>query len=169
MDVFEAVKTLLAVREYQEKPIPPETIERIVEAGHLTASSMNKQPRRFIVVDDRETLKKIGSLVKTGPYIAGAAMAVAVAIEKSSKFAVSDASRAIQDMLLVAWADGIGGNWTGFHGLDAVNPVLGISDEMDLLAILPFGYPANPVGKGEKKRKPRSEVVFRGRYGQPFS
>lgn len=169
MDVFEAVKTLLAVREYQQKPIPRETIERIVEAGQLTASSMNKQPWRFIVVDDRETLEKIGSLVKTGPYIAGAAMAVAVVIEKSSKFGVSDASRAIQDMLLVAWADGIGGNWVGFHGMDAVKPVLGIPDEMDLLAILPFGYPANPVGKGEKKRKPRSEVVFRGRYGQPFS
>jgi nitroreductase len=169
MDVFEAVKTLLAVREYQQKPIPPETIERIVEAGHLTASSMNKQPWSFIVIEERATLEKIGSLVKTGPYIAGAATAIAVAIEKSSKFGVSDASRAIQDMLLVAWADGIGGNWVGFHGMDAVKPVLGIPDELDLLAILPFGYPANPVGKGEKQRKPRAEVVFRGRYGQPFS
>ena len=41
MDVFEAVRTVLAVRAYQEKPVPPEIVRRIVDAGRLTASSMN--------------------------------------------------------------------------------------------------------------------------------
>jgi nitroreductase len=55
MEVFEAVRTLPAVREYQDKPVPSETLRRIVEAGRLTGSSMNRQPWHFIVVEHRDT------------------------------------------------------------------------------------------------------------------
>jgi len=47
MEVFEAVRTLLAVRKYQNNPVPPEIVRRIVEAGRLTGSSMNRQPLAF--------------------------------------------------------------------------------------------------------------------------
>jgi nitroreductase len=168
MEVYAAVKSILAVRSYQGKPIPADALDRILEAGRLSASSRNGQPWRFILIEDRETLRKIGELVKTGPYIAEAPLAIAVAIELT-RYAVSDASRAIQSMLLTAWADGIGSNWAGFGGMDNVKPVLGIPDELDLLAILPFGYPDKELGKGEKKRRPRAEVVFRERFGQPLT
>jgi nitroreductase len=167
MDVFEAVRTLVAVRSYQDRPVPEEVVRRIVEAGRLTASSMNLQPWHFIVVQDRETLRQLGALVQTGPYIAQAALAIVVAIERT-RFAVSDASRAAQSMMLTAWGDGVGSNWAGFGGLDAVKPLLGIPDELDVLAVLPFGYPAQAVGKGRKQRKPLGQVAHRERYGQPF-
>lgn len=168
MDVFEAVRTILAVRRYQDKTVPKDALQRIVEAGRLTASSMNLQPWRFIVVQDRDTLGQLGALVKTGPYIAQAPLAIAVAVEKT-QFAVSDASRAIQSMLLTAWADGLGSNWTGFGGLEEVKTLLAIPDELDLLAVLPFGYPVDAVGRGKKQRKPLGDVVHRERYGQPFA
>jgi nitroreductase len=167
MEVFEAVRTVLAVRKYQEKPLPPDIVRRIVEAGHLTASSMNGQPWHFIVVENRETLRQIGALVRTGPYVAQAPLAVAVAIE-STKFAVSDASRAIQSMILTAWSEGVGSNWVGFQGMTEVKRLLGIPDALDVLAIIPFGYPDQPAGQGKKQRKPLSEVAHRERFGQPF-
>ena len=168
MEVFEAVKTVLAVRSYQDKPIPPEVTQWIIEAGHLTASSMNLQPWHFIVVEDHETLKKLGELATYGPYTAQAAMAIVVAIEET-RFSISDASRAIQSMVLTGWAEGVGSNWVGFFGLEAVNSLLGIPDELDVLAIVPFGYPVQAIGKGNKKRKPFAEVVSRERFGQPFA
>lgn len=116
MDVFEAVRTVLAVRKYQDKPVSPDIVRRIVEAGRLTASSMNGQPWHFIVVENRETLRRLGALARSGPYIAQAPLAVVVAIEQT-RFAVSDASRAIQSMILTAWSDGVGSNWVGFLGL----------------------------------------------------
>ncbi|MEZ4615925.1 MAG: nitroreductase family protein [Caldilineaceae bacterium] len=91
-------------------------------------------------------------------------MAVVVVIEET-RFAVSDASRAIQSMMLTAWAEGIGSNWVGFHGLDAVKPMLEIPSELDVLAIIPFGYPTKSIGKGQKDRKPFDEVVYFGRFG----
>jgi nitroreductase len=167
MEVFDAVRTVLAVRAYQDKPMPPEVVRRIVEAGRLTGSSMNRQPWHFIVVENRDTLRQLGALAKTGPYIAQARLAIVVAIAKTT-FSVSDASRAIQSMILTAWSEGIGSNWVGFRGLDEVKSLLKIPDEMEVLGIIPFGYPTRPIGKGKKKRKPLSEVAHRERFDQPF-
>ena len=168
MDVFEAVRTLLAVRSYQETPVPEDLIRRIVEAGRLTASAKNAQPWHFIVVENRDTLRQLGALARTGPYVAQAPLAIVVAIDQTP-FAVSDASRAIQSMLLTAWAGGVGSNWVGFSGgLEGIKALLGIPDTLDVLAILPFGYPAAAVGQGKKERRPVAEVAHHERYDQPF-
>lgn len=167
MEVFETVRTVLAVRAYQDKPVPPDVVRRIVEAGRLTASSMNAQPWHFIIVEDRDTLRQLGALARTGRYIAQALLAVVVAIEET-RFAVSDASRAIQSMILTAWSEGVGSNWVGFMGLNKVKSLLGIPDELEVLAIVPFGYPAQAIGRGKKQRKSLSEVAHRERFAQPF-
>jgi nitroreductase len=169
MDVYRAIRTILAVRSYKDQPIPREVVDRIVEAARITASSRNGQPWHFVVVENRETLKKLGTLVRTGPYTAGAALAVAVAYNKDDIFGVSDASRAIQNMMLAAWNEGIGSNWVGFHGLEAVAKELGIPDTMDLIALVPFGYPAEARTLGRKNRKALGEVVSRERFGEPYS
>jgi nitroreductase len=168
MDVFEAVRTALAVRQYQDRPVPPEIVHKIVEAGQLTGSSMNGQPWHFIVVEDRETLRQLGALARTGPYVAQAPLAIVVLLEKS-RFAVSDGSRAIQSMILTAWSEGVSSNWVGFLGPDEIKPVLGIPDEFDVLAILPFGYPVKSTGQGKKKRKPLARVASKERFGQPLA
>ena len=167
MEVYEAVRTVLAVRSYQEKAVPPDVIRRIVEAGCLTGSAMNSQPWDFIVVEDRDALRRLGALARTGPYVAQAPLAIVVAIERT-RFSVSDASRAIQSMILTAWSEGVGSNWVGFLNLDEVKPLLRIPDDLDVLAIVSFGYPAQAVGKGQKQRKPLSEVAHREQFGQPF-
>jgi len=167
MDVFETVRTILAVRAFQDKPLPAASIERIIEAGHLTASSKNGQPWHFIVVDDHEELRKLGAVTNTGPYVAQAPLAIVVVLERTP-YAVSDGSRAIQSMVLTAWSEGIGSNWVGFLGMPAVNKLLEIPDDLDVLAVLPFGYPVKAIGKGKKRRKPLSEIVHHGKFGQPL-
>jgi nitroreductase len=166
-EVFEAIRTLLAVRSYQTRPVPDDVIRKIVEAGRLTGSGMNGQPWHFIVVRQADTLRRLGALASSGSYVAQAPLAIVVATDRS-RFAVSDASRAIQSMLLAAWADGVGSNWVGFGGLDKAKALLDIPASLDVLAILPFGYPARAIGRGKKQRKPLREVAHLERYGQPF-
>ena len=167
MEVFDAVRTVLAVRRYQDRAIPAEVVRQIVDAGRLTASARNTQPWHFIVVESRDTLAQLGALARSGPYIAQAALAIVVAIAPS-KLAISDASRAIQSMVLTAWSAGVGSNWVGFSELGAVRTLLNIPDTLDVLAILPFGYPADAIGQGKKERKPLDKAVSRERFGQPF-
>lgn len=166
--VFEAVRTVLAVREYLDKEVPDEVVHRIVESARLTSSSINGQPWHFVVVRNRETLRAIGALIKTGPYVASAALAIVLAVEKDSPYGVSDGSRAIQSMVLTAWAEGVGSNWTGFVGMDAVRKTVGLPATYDVIGVVPFGYPKRPATKGKKNRKPLAEVASAERYGAPF-
>jgi nitroreductase len=167
METFDTIRTVLAVRHFKDTPIPEPIVRQIVEAGRLTASSMNGQPWHFIVVRDKETLRRLGQLARTGPYIPQAPLAIVVAMDRSP-FDVSDGSRAIQDMMLAAWSQGVGSNWVGFNNLPEVNPLLGIPQDVSVLAILPFGYPAGAVGKGQKNRKPLGEVAYNEQWGEPF-
>ncbi len=169
MDTFEAVRTLLAVRSYQDKPVPAESLRRVLEAGRLSASSMNGQPWHFLVVQNRDMLRQLGSLLRTGPYVAQAPLAIVVVIDPTT-YAISDASRAIQSMLLTAWSEGLGSNWVGFGGLDNLKSVLGIPANLEVFAVLPMGYPQDEIkGQGKKRRKALAEVAYREHWGQPFA
>jgi nitroreductase len=166
MDVFETITTVLAVRAFQSRPIPAEQIRRILEAGRLTGSGSNQQPWHFIVVDEPAELTKLAELAKSGPYIAQAPLAIVVVIDRTA-LAVSDGSRAIQSMVIAAWSEGIGSNWVGYIGMQGINQLLNIPDNLDVLAILPFGYPVKQLGQGKKNRKALSEVASHGKYGNP--
>jgi len=166
-EVFEAARTMLAVREFADKPVPDDVLRRILEAGRQTASARNGQPWHFVLVRERDGLRKLGSLVRTGGYTANAAAAVIVAYDKAmAQYGMSDASRAIQSMLLTAWGDGVASNWTGFGGLEGVRNEFGIPETYDVLAVLPFGYPRRRIA-GEKKRKPLNEVASAEAFGLP--
>ncbi len=169
MEVYEAVRTVLAIRDFQNRAVPDGLVNRIVEAARLTGSSTNGQPWHFIVVHERDTLHQLGSLVSSGSYNAQSAFAIVVAIDKSSQSGVSDASRAIQSMVLTAWSEGVGSNWTGWVGMNRIAALLDVPDSMDVITVAPFGYPAQPRTGGRKRRKALSEVAHRERFGQPFS
>jgi len=169
MDVFEAVRTVLAVRQYEERAIPADVVRRIVEAGRLSASAQNLQPWQFVVVEDRATIRRVGEIITTGHYAAGAALVIAVFIVKDKRIAVSDGSRAIQNMILAAWSDGVGSNWMGFGRMPEIEALLGVPDTHQALGVLAFGYPAQQIGRGLKKRKPVGEIASRERFGTPFA
>lgn len=168
MNVFDAVRTLLAVRRYKDQPIPAGLARRIVESAWLTGSSRNGQPWHFIAVQDKAMLRQLGGLATTGPYTAEAALAVVVIMEESV-YNVSDVSRAVQSMMLTAWDEGVGSNWVGFGNLTWANALLGIPAQLKVMAIIPFGYPVARLGRGKKNRKPFAEVVSSERYGQPLA
>ncbi len=172
METYQAIRTVLAVRQYADTPVADATVDRIIEAAHLTASSQNKQPWHFVVVRDRERLKQLADLAPSGPYIAQAQLAVVVTILPTPP-AISDASRAIQSMVLAAWSEGVGSNWVsapkdGSERDVALKALLGVPADRHFVAILPFGYPAQAGGKGKKNRKPLGEVASSERFGEPY-
>lgn len=169
MDVFDAIRTVLAVRSYEDREVPADVVRQIVEAGRLTASSKNGQPWHFVVVRDREMLRRLAGAATSGPYVAQASCAIAVAVERDSPFGVSDGSRAIQSMVLAAWEAGVGSNWIGFREMTAVAELLAVPDTFDVLGVVSFGYPAQRIGRGKKRRKPLAEVASSERFGTPFA
>jgi nitroreductase len=170
MDVYDAVRSVLAVRAYRADPVPEDVLVRILDAGRLTGSGMNAQPWHFVAVQEPSTIAQLAKAAPSGPYLAGAPAAIVVAIDDGkSTMQISDASRAMHSMILTAWDAGIGSNWVGFGRLEAVNAIVVLPADKHVLGIIALGYPAQPAGRGKKNRKPLAEVASRERYGQPFT
>jgi nitroreductase len=72
-------------------------------------------------------------------------------------------------MILTAWDAGVGSNWVGFGRMSGVASILDVPDELDVLAVVPFGYPVHDRRRGVKNRKPLGDVASLNRFGEPFA
>ncbi len=167
MDVFDCLRTRPAVRSFRSDPVPDGVVKKILEAGRQAHSQRNRQPWRFVVIQNRETLKQIGTLASSGPYIADAPLAIALVIE-GAKNPYIDATRAAECLMLAAWGEGIGSCWVG--GLDRlkIKELLGIPEEAELITVIPFGYPTDEEKAKKKVRKRLGKIASRERYGQAY-
>ena len=79
-----------------------------------------------------------------------------------------DAARAIENMILTAWSLGVGTVYVQGIDRDAVKDLLGIPEELDLITVMPFGYPTEAAKSVGKRRKPLAEIASIERFGQPY-
>jgi nitroreductase len=169
MDVFLAVTSRREVREYSNRAIPDDAARRILEAGRISGSSKNRQPWRFLVLEDPQLRERIAESVYAPGNVRGAALVIAVAV--SGKGPTSfDAGRAAQNMMLTAWNDGIGACPNGIADAEAIERELGLAESEHPVTVLTFGYPARPRDPerhtpeewiARADRKPFDEVVAR--------
>ena len=110
MEFFEVVKNRKSVREYSDKEVEKELIEKIVDAGRLAATARNEQPWEFIATSDKKILAEICGMCPNGPFIKDAAYLIAV-FSKDTKYYIEDCSAATQNMLLAIEALGMAGCW----------------------------------------------------------
>lgn len=167
MDVFDCIQSRPAVRRFRSEPIPEAILKKILQAGRQAHSQRNRQPWRFVVVQNRETLQQIGALASSGPYIADAPLAIALAID-GAKNPYIDATRAAECLMLTAWSEGIGSCWVGGMDRSKIKELLAIPEEAELVTVIPFGYPTDEEKTQKKVRKRLSTVAYRERYGQAF-
>ena len=80
MEAWDALRARRNVREYQSKPVPPEDLDRIAEAGWRAPSAKNRQPWDFVIVTDREQLAELSTVWRGAGHIAGAAAAIAIVV-----------------------------------------------------------------------------------------
>jgi nitroreductase len=167
MSVSECVRGRIETREFKPDRIPEASIEKILEAGRWSPSQRNRQPWHFIIVQAPETLKQLGSMAPSGPYLAQAPLAIVVVTE-GARLPLVDATRAISSMQLVAWEEGLGSCWVGGVNGDEVKRLLGIPQACELITVLPFGYPTDAAKRLRKRRKPLDQVAHRERFETPY-
>jgi nitroreductase len=167
MSVFECVRARLETREFKSDPVPEAVLLKILEAGRWSPSQRNRQPWHFIVVQDRETLRQLGAMAPSGPYLADAALAIVVVTE-GARIPLIDGTRAISSMQLVAWEEGIGSCWVGSVDREGVKRLLGLPETCELITVLPFGYPTDATKRLKKRRKPLAQIAHRERFGTSY-
>jgi nitroreductase len=135
VDTRLAVSSKRDQRRYAERPVPDEVVERILEAGRIAGSSANKQARRFVVVESEAARRRIADAVYVPENVLGAPLVVAV-VGRSG----FDIGRAAQNMMLVAWNEGVTSCPNGLSDPEAAAEVLGEEPGY----VLSFGYPEPP-------------------------
>jgi nitroreductase len=149
MDAYLAVVSRREVREYLARPLEPEVERAILDAGRVAGSAKNRQPWTFLVVRDDAAVESVAESVYEPGNIRGAAFVVAILMSGGSRI---DVGRAAQNMLLAAWALGIGSCPNGINDRVGVNRALRLGDDADVPVVLSFGYPA-------KRRRPERRSV----------
>jgi nitroreductase len=167
LDAFECVSTKLDIREFDRKPIPFDLKVKVLEAARLTGSGINVQHWRFIIVQDRENLRKLAMDSTSGKWVDGASFAVIVLTAPKYGFHVIDAGRVAQDMQLAAWNYGVASClFTGVNQ-SALAKDFKIPGDLTASVVIGFGYPTTEL-VGRKNRKPLKELVFSEHFGEPF-
>lgn len=160
MSLVDILLSRRSVRRYEKKTVPADVLKTILEAGRQAPSASNVQPWRFIVLTDDEIKEKL-SHGRWNTFIKDSAFTIVgcgyIGNDYGRKWSPVDTTIALQNMVIAAWALGIGSCWVGDFIEEEVKDLLSIPDDQKVVALVSFGYPAEQPGS--KQKKPITEIV----------
>ena len=171
METWDAIRARRNVRDYEDRPIAEDELDRILEAGRRSPSSRNQQRWDFVVVTDRERLAALAGVWRGAGHVAGSAATIGLVAP-----AVDDVGRAASVhydlgqatiMMMVAAADlGIGSAHAAIDDQPLARELMGFPEDRELAWLIALGYPAGrplePIA--DPRRRPFDEVVHRDRW-----
>lgn len=173
MNAWDAIRTKRMVRRFEPRPLAPEHLGRIVDAGRHAGSSKNQQLWDFVVVENRERLQRLADVGSYASHLAGAAAAVGLVtpdprVRGASLSLVWDSGLAAQNMMLEAWELGVGSCPVTVYDQDLAREVLAFPEDRWCGYLLSFGYPADPedLTRPPKAggRRPLEDVLHREQW-----
>lgn len=159
MDAYRAIVDKRDQRLFLSRPIPEDALRRILQAARMTGSSKNAEPNRLVVVRDPARVAAVGAISPWGRWLSTAAAVIVIVQTEPHEF---DAGRCAQNMMVAAWADGIGSCPAHLPEPDLAR-LLDVPDGMFINRVIGFGYVdpqrAAPPKSVARKRKPLDELV----------
>ena len=152
-NVYDLAVERRTIRRFKPDPVPRELLERMVNAARLAPSAANVQPLEFVVVEDTARKAEVFPALKWAAYIAPAGdpgpgeepvayVVVLVNSKLREKMFEYDVGAAMENMILVALAEGVGACWMLSIDRDKLRAALGVPAEYRIDSVLALGYPA---------------------------
>jgi nitroreductase len=151
------------VRQFDERPVPDEVLHRILQGGRWSGSAKNTQPWHMVVVRDRGTLARLAECGRFASHLRGATLGIAIVIEPTATRGEFDAGRMAQNLQLAAWAHGVGSCIAAMYEPDKAKSILGVPQEMAMVYVISFGYPAEAAPQLIEGKPRRSVLASMGR------
>ncbi|HYU51006.1 MAG TPA: nitroreductase family protein [Candidatus Limnocylindria bacterium] len=171
--VWAAIAGRRAIRRFADRPLEPDHLERILQAGRRSASAKNEQRWDFIVCRDRDHLAELSRLGPWTDHVAGAAVAIALVTPDPGApdaplSIIFDVGQAAGNMQLAAWELGIGSCPATVYQHDLARRLLGYPADRHCEYLLSFGYPADPARLTDPPkrggRRPLADIVHEERW-----
>lgn len=161
MSLVDVIFRRRSIRHYKNEPIPDDVLRNILKAGRLAPSANNAQPWHFIVVTDPKIKKELASGA-WNRFIKDSAVTIVGCGYIDARWHTVDVAIALENMVIAAEAQGVGSCWIGDFKEREVKELLGIPDNLKVVALVSFGYPAEkPSPHGKKSLK---EIVHYNRF-----
>jgi nitroreductase len=156
-DMLELIKTRRSIRKYQDKEVPKDLIMKVLEAGRWAPSASNNQPWRFVVVRDKELIRKIGAFSTVigaiNRFIQTVPVILVIFSEAHHRWVDVDCGMCAQNIMLEAHSLGFGTCFIGAFREKDVKDILGIPQKARIIGLITLGYPSE-----EKKPTTRYEI-----------
>ena len=147
METWTAINGARVVREFDPRPIAPEHLDRILNAGRRAGSSKNQQHWAFIVISDRQRLRDLAAVGRYAGHLAGATVAIALVTPDEgghrNNSVMWDLGRAAQNIVLAAWELGIGSVPATVYDHEMASRLLGLPPDRRCDFLLSLGHPAD--------------------------
>jgi len=153
--IYEKITSRRTIRKYAQKEIPQEVLLKCVDAARLSPSGANRQPLKYIIVNDRDLIKEVFSTLKFAGYLPDyqpkehemPKAYIVMLLDKSIYENVGhDAGIAAMSISMVAYDAGLGSCILGAVNREKLKEILTIPDAFDIVLIVALGYPAeSPV------------------------
>lgn len=178
MDLITGIKERRSIRKFQDKKVPRELIEEIVNISAYAPSWKNTQVARYIIVDDKDKIKAMANEKCTYgftgniPAIENAAAVLLLtyvegrsgyerdgsySTEKEDRWQMFDAGTAAQTFCLVAHEKGLGTVIQGYFDEEEIKKIVEIPEGQVLAALIPLGYP--DIDPAAPPRKDASKLL----------
>src|SRR4051812_3504680 len=165
MNTVDCIATKLDIREFSQENVSPRIISTILNSARYSGSGLNTQHWRFIVIKEKNNIKKLAEDSTSGQWIVETNFAIILLTDPNYGFHLLDAGRVIQNMQLSAWDNGVGsGIYTGVRD-EKMRTDFKIPSNLSISAVLGFGFPKKSITGTRKNRKPLSELAYNEVYG----
>jgi nitroreductase len=171
METWEAIRSRRNVRSFEDRPVPDDHLNEILEAGRRAPSSQNWQPWDFVAVTERERLVKLAQVWQGAGHVAHSAATVVLvasplADERRRGTLYYDLGQATMSIMLAAAGLGIGSCHSAVGDQDLAREVLGLPADKFCAYMISLGYPADrPLALIRRPdRRPFGEVVHREQW-----
>jgi nitroreductase len=165
LDVYTAISKRKSVRAFQDRDVPEATLTRLFEATRLAPSASNRQEWRFVVAREPDTRERLARAANRQRFVGEAPVVIACCAETDGHIMSCglacfpiDVAIAVDHLTLCAAAEGLGTCWIGAFDPEQVREILGIPPDVQVVALLPLGYPQDPAPVG-KSRLPLERIV----------
>jgi nitroreductase len=153
--IYEKIVERRTVRKYTRQSVPKVVLEKCVDAARLSPSGMNRQPLKYIIVNDEELLTKVFGVTSWAGYLADyepsegempRAYIVVLLDKEIRKSCGHDAGIAVMSISMVAYEEGLGSCILGAIERAKLRRVLKVPDDLEIVLAVALGYPAeNPI------------------------
>lgn len=169
MELVDAILTRRSVRSFDARPIPPGTLQKILDVTRHAPSGSNREPTRLIVVQEKERRRELAKLCSNQKFVGDAPVVIAVVVKTiaynrgnymGSYSSLVDGAIILDHLTLVARDYDLGTCWIGSFDNERIKQFLSVPEGWNILGLTPLGYPTSEVFKTTDNRIALSEFVM---------